>query len=173
MEQSRRGMRERERNEKPRALSLYVYVCTYLLVRRLCHDSRYQSLHSKPTTLPHTSSFSSHRKGIRSQARFYLRNFFRSGNRDTGSAPIHLLLLLLPLLLRHNSSSTTSFISLYTSRAVHPHTRPPPPSMPHKIHTQDHTLDLYQRLFPRDSIARELSKIKYCFLSQRVFTIYN
>lgn len=163
MEQSRRGMRERERNEKPRALSLslslYVYVCTYLLVRRLCHDSRYQSLHSKPTALSQTSSFSSHRKGIRSQARFYLRNFFRSGNRDTGSAPIHLLLLL-PLHLRHNSSSTTSFISLYTSRAVHPHTRPPPPLMPHKVHTQDHTLDLYHASFPRDSIARELSKKK-------------
>lgn len=38
----------------------------YSLVRRLCHDSKYRSLHSKPT-LSHTSPFSSHRKDIRSR----------------------------------------------------------------------------------------------------------
>lgn len=38
----------------------------YSLVRRLCHDLKYRSLHSKPT-LSHTSPFSSRRKDIRSR----------------------------------------------------------------------------------------------------------
>lgn len=114
------------------ASSLCMYTYTYLLVRRLCHDSRYQSLHSKPTTLPHTSSFSpSHRiKDIRPPA----------STRTCLAFPFLFLLLRLFFLLEKilatektqeaprsspsapsaaTTSSTTSFISLYTSRTYY------------------------------------------------------
>lgn len=80
----------------------------YSLVRRLCHDSKYRSLHSKPT-LSHTSPFSSHRKDIRS--RYYLRSFFRWISTSTQRPRLPLCLPLAPPPLL-----------LCTPRVVHPHT---------------------------------------------------
>lgn len=75
----------------------------YSLVRRLCHDSKYRSLHSKPT-LSHTSPFSSHRKDIR-PCELYPRSFFRQVSTPTQrpspppsrSLPLRVLLRLLLL----------------------------------------------------------------------------
>lgn len=89
----------------------------YSLVRCLCHDSKYRSLHSKPT-LSHTSPFSSHRKDIRSRDSVC---FFRRVSTPTqrpsflpSFRPLHRLIHYLFRYLLH--------LLLCTPRAIHPHT---------------------------------------------------
>jgi len=92
----------------------------YSLVRFLCHDSKYRSLHSKPT-LSHTSPFSSHRKDIRSCNSIcgaFLDKYQHYQHRH--SAPI----FLFPFLRFASFTSSTTF-TLHSPCSSSPHAHLP------------------------------------------------
>jgi len=99
----------------------------YSLVRFLCHDSKYRSLHSKL----HISPFSSHRKDIRSCNSIcgaFLDEYINTINTDTAPQSSSFLSFVPPL-------SPPPPPLLCTPRAVHPHT-----PICRRCHTTDTTV---------------------------------